>query len=156
MMPTKPPKVQGLMLPLILKSKNEIMERELKFRVFDKNAPSSLSDIDSPKGSMIPHEYVIQSDYFKESISGRYPIMQYIGIKDYIGKEIYEGDIYAHDFADINNWLVCFENGCFGIKNIGIDGLLSQFFAVNTPYFFIDRHCIGNKFENQELLIPWH
>lgn len=77
------------------------------------------------------------------------------GLKDKHGKEIYENDILKHSDDDrLLSWLVLFKDGCFGIRNIGIDGTMNhaEFYAINSPYYFIDREIIGNVHQNPELL----
>jgi len=70
--------------------------------------------------------------------------MQYTGLKDKNGKEIYEGDIVK--IEGFINHVVGFEDGAFRWMNVG-------------PYLPIaerisERECevIGNIYENPELL----
>lgn len=66
-------------------------------------------------------------------------IMQFIGLKDNNGKEIYEGDIVIANRFDNEEWQ-------YTIKNIR--DIPYQLTSSNTNYIEI----IGNKFENPELL----
>jgi uncharacterized phage protein (TIGR01671 family) len=75
------------------------------------------------------------------------PVMQYVGLKDKNGKEIYEGDIVKQDdglLSDVR-WRI---NGC--------DFVLNQFQAVGSYNFGFQINkgveVIGNIYENPELL----
>lgn len=67
--------------------------------------------------------------------------MQYTGLKDNNGKEIYEGDIIENYISGIGikKAVVAFDNGCF--KDITNDEFISE-----------DCIVIGNIYENPELL----
>mgnify|MGYP002099535800 CR=1 FL=1 len=76
-------------------------------------------------------------------------LMQYTGLKDKNGKEIYEGDIvnYSHPRTDEIIRTVTFKHGAFGIEGI----------YEKTHIIFgniLDSHIevIGNIYENPELI----
>ena len=76
-------------------------------------------------------------------------LMQYTGLKDKNGKEIYEGDIvnYSHPRTNEIIRTVTFKHGAFGIEGI----------YEKTHIIFgniLDNHIevIGNIYENPELL----
>lgn len=85
-------------------------------------------------------------------------LMQYTGLKDKNGKEIYEGDIcevrYEYDLNESDycegesKSEVVFRDGCFCFGKSG-DGLLSQTVASYLPN---NIEVVGNVYENPELL----
>jgi len=72
-----------------------------------------------------------------------YVLMQYTGLKDKNGKEIYEGDIVRHA-TDEGVYKVIFEDGGFYVKN-----LFEYDFQTINEY---PLEVIGNIFEDKHLL----
>lgn len=103
--------------------------REIKFRAWDKEQKKMLDDVST------------WTDDFTGMLIA---LMQYTGLKDKNGKEIYEGDIvkYKNDKPD----KVIFENGGF---------MTSRFYhrTPNNWKILLDElEVIGNIYENPELL----
>lgn len=123
------------------------MNREIKFRAWNGTEMSAPFDITSitkdDKYSGVVHEYRGMMDegffYLYEC-----KIMQFTGLTDKNGKEIYEGDILRSDvYGNIEVW---FEDGAylFGIKGKS-DSYLFQLISTTLD-------IIGNICENPELL----
>ncbi len=120
--------------------------REIKFRAWDKDYKKMISvdEIDL---------FLKQIRYWKEKDEepitlnkGDYELMQFTGLKDKNGKEIYEGDIIRLNNDNEIIGEITFEKGCFVyLEKIGDSEALNHF---KEKQFEI----IGNKFENPELL----
>jgi len=90
------------------------MKREIKFRAWSRTGEwdefgerRAFEMIDGD--SLCPNEF----EPFKDSlmdINDEYYVMQFTGLKDKNGKEIYEGDI-IDNYA--SKWIVTFNKGCF-------------------------------------------
>lgn len=68
--------------------------------------------------------------------------LQYTGLNDKYGKEVYEGDILASGYRKGD---VEFYRGIYVVREMNGQGLLSQ-------YLKADFEVIGNIYENPELL----
>ncbi|WEZ69948.1 YopX family protein [Bacillus altitudinis] len=122
--------------------------RESKFRVWDENAQEMVYEVGlTPEGipySIPDHaEASDQFDYYPSCHK-----MQFTGLKDKNGDEIYEGDIVRgslrlHDDVDPIIREVCMQNGCY-------------MFGVWNAHEYFNKHqhikVIGNIFQNPDLL----
>src|SRR4051812_19947773 len=89
-------------------NKSKLM-REIKFRFWKKEAKKMLPDVFAPQtptfGDMIG---LIQMDF---------EMMQFTGLKDKNGKEIYEGDVVCADRYSAPNFVVVFHQAAFHLKD---------------------------------------
>ena len=122
--------------------------REIKFRAWDKEKNLMVYDFDQesaekwglPLGRDI-HKMVFNVGLINDSL------MQYTGLKDKSGKEIYEGDIVKTQWRN-QTGLVKWAMGGFALKN-GIMVIETLFTLRYNKWEF---EVMGNKFENPELL----
>ena len=113
-------------------------QREIKFRAWDKKEKKMIFD-------GLEDETIFSFPY--RDLSNNLILMQFTGLLDKNGKEIYEGDIVNYDNKS-------FHNGLNGL----VEWVGSGFYiAKHIPIFkivekFKDFEVIGNIYENPELL----
>lgn len=138
------------------------MSREIKFRAWD-----------SREKEMVDHENLVNDpdDWLLEILSGDSPdaLMQYTGLRDKNGKDIYEGDIVAYGVFALNDTQVYgdspWSNLPDGIKRDDISTTLSKHLVdfsipnLNALKQAIEGNpdvrgleVIGNIHQNPELL----
>lgn len=117
--------------------------REIKFRIWDNEEKTMIENKDIY--SLNFGEYI----YFSSvSVGGfiwndcDYQLMQYTGLKDKNGKEIYEGDILLCCELEING-TVFFNEGCFRVQ---WENCIEDLYENCDVY-----EVIGNIYENPEL-----
>lgn len=144
----------------------KMLMREIKFRAWDKKRFGMFKDV-----GVIPHAGVIETGLDDHFLLEDVELMQYTGLKDKNGKEIYEGDIVNVGRKDLE-WSM--EEGYVGqviydnaTIDIGVNGgeysnMVCGFICRSTKdSAHMDEYCtnemeegevIGNVWENKELL----
>ena len=131
--------------------------REIKFRIWCKQNESMqrVSKIGFDEGKLwyvLDEDHETQPPYFEDDDD--WVLMQYTGLKDKNGKEIYEGDIvdYLGDIDHINSNVLRVieyknEEACFVARlPVGVEGEEAVYLNEH------DFKVIGNIYENPELL----
>ena len=129
--------------------------REIKFRAFSIEY-KFMKMFDSHKDGILyaGGEFSVSSGYnsldeptFEHDVNGEYSIMQYTGLKDKTGVEIYEGDIVEKD------GLACEVIFSEKAAKFCVRKPSKQYFGVvNKVYSLIGCKVIGDKYTNPELL----
>lgn len=129
--------------------------REIKFRAWDR-ITKTMRTMDNPNytttGPGWKTKYFGDLQWFFSDFVGDFELMQYTGLKDKKGKDIYEGDIVkwnpwrsGNEDAWHNGQIMWHEQGKWCIKEN----------YINTPIGVYHRiEVIGNIYENPELLKP--
>ncbi len=141
--------------------------REIKFRAWDKERKKMLYQLTQLKMRVINNNLVLMSDFIGNSTEyivdniklwRSFELMQFTGLKDKNGKEIYEGDIVEFNYIQSNKSLGMFEK----IKSVGkveyIDWLGAYCILFEEDSYVqiklgkVNFEVIGNIYENPELL----
>lgn len=127
------------------------MERQIKFRAWDNQAKKMSSTFNPLEGEKptIYGEAIYSSDAV---------YMQFAGLQDINGKDIYDGDIAREWLVDTvepeggfwNYYEIKFEKGCFVCKEIGFTYENEE--PTNLHKCANEIAIIGNIYENPELL----
>lgn len=123
--------------------------RKLKFRAWngyrilkDKELRENAELLYTKAGSSDQYMYDILLPNSKDLI-----LMQYTGLKDQNGKEIYEGDIL--DYGTYSKFEVLYNKGSFKIRRLKFE---NGNVHLLEDCSFDDVKVIGNIYENSELL----
>jgi uncharacterized phage protein (TIGR01671 family) len=120
--------------------------REIKFRAWDKEAKEMVYFVYRPENCQTRIEFVSKEGEMIEEPS---ELMQYTGLKDKNGKEIYEGDVVNlvtkdFDYPDVvNTGKVIFEGGSWSVI-----GKEDDFYLYGQD----EVEIIGNIYENNNLI----
>jgi uncharacterized phage protein (TIGR01671 family) len=123
------------------------MNREIKFRAWDnenKYMITSKQGIftalrNSMNITVQDNGYYNNGDLLKPN-KEKYTLMQYTGLKDKNGAEIYEGDILRDYSEEIEDWVVSYSDGEF----VGVfDNIVCDLFELT------DLEVAGNIYENE-------
>ena len=127
------------------------MNREIKFRVWDIELHMWINNIGMGKDNTLC-----------KGTEKRFAVMQYIGLKDKNGNEIYEGDILCNDKYQTCEWrgVVKFSHGVFGaewLSNVKSQSMVGSWGQKHNLRKLDDdiverQIVIGNIYENPELL----
>lgn len=120
--------------------------REIKFRAWD---------IEQKVMRDNPDPQIIQAVIFGNDYNGRVKLMQYTGLKDKNGKEIYEGDIckfysYMEEKSKISD--VVFIEGGFELRSSELVREVLEYTKEDKEPKSFNLEVIGNIYENPELL----
>ncbi|AMD95610.1 YopX family protein [Leptotrichia sp. oral taxon 847] len=119
------------------------MSREIKFRAWDKINEKivKISSLSLENKEIAVKENGTYHFFRMQNLE----LMQYTGVKDKNGKEIYEGDIYHVGDKNIRYLVVWFDSGFEGkqLRSTSYAGLES---------WAKDIEVLGNIYENLELL----
>ncbi len=128
--------------------------RRLKFRAWDKTTKKMIYDANSD--IKIYLNGVVSQD--GEWVTGMYEIMQFTGLLDKEGREIYEGDILEKEGRWITPKVARYEvvfdigefiGGCIGTYEVEGKG---EIYIILKPELFDASEILGNIYENEELL----
>lgn len=116
----------------------KINMRDIKFRAWDIAYKKWLEQKEV-------YEEVAEQGMWNPERSEYFHIMQYTGLKDKNGKEIYEGDIVMKETYSRGYWLpVVWKEAMFAVGESG----LSPLYKSDAKYYEV----IGNIYENPSLL----
>lgn len=140
--------------------------REIKFRAWDKHSKKigkvtriNFSDV---QHTLVHYRYindqgrtVDEQSHIDDEGHGVVALLQYTGLKDKNGKEIYEGDVllFNNDYPNAQkmDWkcVVKYRKGSF-VCEYPKDGVYNHFDSWNVPK--VTWEVIGNIYENPSLL----
>ncbi len=112
--------------------------RTIKFRAWDKKKKVMLNNEDT----------LNLLAYFVKNVE----YMQFTGLKDKNGKEIYEGDIISEDFIMPPIYMIEFIKGVFMFKRTDGNGSYPIYDNIIKKDKLLSVKILGNIYENPELM----
>ena len=143
------------------------MKRELKFRLWNNAGDKSKFFYDTEQVMECLKQQILFNDkahkYHKlgyDHVGGGSSFMQYTGLKDVKGKEIYEGDIceitlrkkYGHQFDNKKAIVGVVEFGKIFVKNNALYEYEAFHINGGSISYLQELEIVGNIYENPELL----
>lgn len=126
------------------------MKRKIKFRAWDKKTKSMIKEVyEIGLGNRNnPEKWLVGDDRQTDN----FELMQYTGLKDKNGKEIYEGDILRcyFDKNQIADWLYLHFSD--KVLEQGFFDEIVEIPEIYTKSFPENIEVLGNIYENPELL----
>ena len=132
--------------------------REIKFRAWDKDIQTFVPIMDFTKNikeaiyRKLGKEVVSSNDGVENLailLNSNVDIIQYTGLKDKNGKEIYEGDILL--YLTKTKTVVSYKNGAF-VRSYRNSNMYLLYDSLAVDGCLEDYEVIGNIYENPELL----
>ena len=108
--------------------------REIKFRAWDKDHKEMIEDVDVGRNCLVGHSTKGGAPVY---MGKEFELMQYTGLKDKNGKEIYEGDFLK-------------SGDCQYFVEWGASGFL-PFIDPHLNMGIVEYEIVGNIYENPEL-----
>jgi len=99
--------------------------------------------------SMLYSDSYINLYFFFELKPENYPLMQFTGLQDKNGKEIYEGDILKSKY---HTWIVLGLDFCEGFYGFTLKTTVMDKIYLADNSFQTSSEVIGNIYQNPELL----
>lgn len=121
------------------------MSRILKFRAWQRNAPYN----DDSNGHMLKWEDTEQDFWYYLKYRGEFTVMQFTGLKDKNGVEIFEGDILKSKKGIL--YRTDFELGTFVANAIHSNKWPGYHFFCSISFNESEMEVIGNMHTNPEL-----
>lgn len=124
------------------------MSRVFKFRAWDKKENKMYYNVQDTYDYMCNGKGCLEENFGDVLEDDKYIVMQYTGINDIEGNEIYEGDI-VETTRELNHIIgvVVFDKGCWTIKNKENHCKLTSRFSIE-----VENKKLGNIYENKNLL----